>query len=110
MGLKSAFFNSPYSDISKSVKDFITYASLNLTWYSFNFALTIVPPVLIFGMDTDHAGIKFEDRNGSYEHLMYWIWGIHIFQFFFNSKIYVLKMQRAHGDDDYKKQGITVTN
>lgn len=29
---------------------------------------------------------------------MYWIWGIHIFQFFFNSKIYVLKPQMK--DDD----------
>ena len=64
--LKSAWINSPQSDITKSVKDFITYASINLTWYSFNFVLILLPPILIFLMDTEHAGIKMADRDGSY--------------------------------------------
>lgn len=90
--LYSAWINAPQSDITKSVKDFITYASINLTWYSFNFVLILLPACLLVQVDTDHTGIKLHNREGSYQNLMYWVWGIHIFQFIFNSKIYVLKM------------------
>lgn len=54
--LKSTWTNAPVSDITKSVKDFILYANINLTWYAFNFVLIAIPPVLIFVMDTEHEG------------------------------------------------------
>ena len=88
--LRSTWLNAPVSDITKSVKDFITYASINLTWYSFNFVLIIVPGLLIFMMDTEHDGIRMHHRKESYHNLMLWLWGTHIVQFIINRKIYVL--------------------
>ena len=102
--IKSSWFNEPQSDITKSVKDFISYASINLTWYSFNFVLILLPSFLIFFTDTDQPGIHMDDKTGSYENLMYWILGIHVFQFVFNSRIYVLKQQ----DDDGYTRGSLV--
>ena len=99
--LISAWTNAPQSDITKSVKDFITYASINLTWYAFNFVLILLPPILIFLMDTDHEGIKLDGRDESYRKLMFWIWGIHIFQFIFNSKIYKVAPQGANEEEGF---------
>ena len=89
--LKSTFYNAPHSDITKSAKDFISYASINLTWYAFNFVLIFLPTYLIIFSDKTQEGVNMHDRDGSYQNLMYWILGIHVFQFLFNSKIYVLK-------------------
>lgn len=96
---QSAIKNTPYSDISKSVKDFLFYAKINLTWYSFNFVQVVVPLLLIVMMDTAHAGISMADRDGSYETLMYILLGTHVFQFLFNSKIYVKSLKE--NDDSY---------
>jgi len=64
--IRSAWVNSPQSDITKSVKDFITYASINLTWYAFNFVLILLPACLIVLVDTDYDAIKLNDRDESY--------------------------------------------
>ena len=64
--LKSTWTNAPQSDITKSVKDFITYASINLTWYAFNFVLILLPAVLILMVNTDHSGLKLNNRDESY--------------------------------------------
>ena len=108
--MKSLIFNTPNSDISKSVKDFLSYSAINLTWYSMNFCLVGLPPVLIFVMNTAHHGQTFEDRDGSYQKLMYWIWGIHIFQFCFNSRIYVLKHSKEDDKDDYQSASVLGTS
>ena len=76
--MQSAWINAPISDVTKSVTDFIYYARINLTWYSFNFVLVILPALLIWQMDTEHAGISMEDRDGSYAMLMYILLGIHV--------------------------------
>ena len=102
--LRSTWLNAPVSDITKSVKDFITYASINLTWYSFNFVLIIVPGLLIFMMDTEHDGIRMHHRKGSYHNLMLWLWGTHIVQFIINRKIYVLQ-ERTEDDDGFQNPG-----
>lgn len=98
--LYSSWINAPQSDITKSVKDFISYASINLTWYSFNFVLILLPTFLIFMIDHDAIGISIEDNNESYSNLMYWILGIHIFQFLFNSRIYKLQEPKSKVDHD----------
>ena len=64
--LISAWFNAPQSDITKSCKDFISYASINLTWYAFNFVLILLPPTLMFLMNTEHDGIKLDGRTETY--------------------------------------------
>jgi len=64
--LRSTWLNAPVSDITKSVKDFISYASINLTWYAFNFVLIIIPGLLIFIFDTEHDGIILHGKDGSY--------------------------------------------
>ena len=46
------------------------------------------------------------DRDGSYKNLMYWILGIHIFQFLFNSKIYVLQESKENGDDSFVRPSL----
>ena len=101
--LYSTWVNAPQSDITKSVKDFISYASINLTWYAFNFVLILLPAFLIFMMDHGAKGISIERNDESYSNLMNWILGIHIFQFLFNSKIYKLKeaKSKVENDDDY---------
>lgn len=63
---QSAYSNKPISDVTKSVKDFLYYAKINLTWYSFNFVLVVIPAGLIWMFDTNHAGISMDDRDGSY--------------------------------------------
>ena len=101
--LYSTWVNAPQSDITKSVKDFISYANINLTWYAFNFVLILLPTFLIFKIDHDAKGISIERHDESYSNLMHWILGIHIFQFLFNSKIYKLKeaKSKVEHDDDY---------
>ena len=37
-------------DMAKVLNDFIKYATINLTWFSFNFVLCTLPAILIFGM------------------------------------------------------------
>ena len=43
----------PYSDRAKAITDFICYASINLTWFALNFVLVLMPPLLIFWLQTD---------------------------------------------------------
>ena len=44
---------SEKSDMSKALNDFIEYATLNLTWFSFNFVLCMMPPCLLYNLVTE---------------------------------------------------------
>ena len=48
------------------------------------------------------------DRDGSYETLMYILLGIHTFMFFFCSKIYVL-LQKNTDEDAFQREGRDVS-
>ena len=54
-------------------------------------------------LDHNANGITIERNDESYTNLMYWILGIHIFQFLFNSRIYKLReaKSKVEHDDNY---------
>ena len=102
------------SDMSKALNDFIEYATLNLTWFSFNFVLCAMPPVIIFALDTPELEIKH--RDSSFAPIMYTLWGMHCVHFAFQLRIYTVRDAKGqvHGesqletglnkDDHYKLQ------
>ena len=51
---------TPKSDMTKAVTDFVNYASINLTWFSFNFVLCAMPPVCMYILNNDNL-VLFEN-------------------------------------------------
>jgi len=80
------------SDMAKAMNDFITYSSINLTWFSFNFVLCTLPPLCIFLIRGVAPDLVKQDQEKSYTSLMYVLWILHIISFVFSLRIY--KTQR----------------
>jgi hypothetical protein len=76
-------------DMAKVLNDFIKYASINLTWFSFNFVLCVLPPVLIFGLHT--ADLVIDGATSSYAPIMYSLWCMHVMHFILCLRIYEQK-------------------
>ena len=105
MQCRSACIKARHSDLFKQTEDYLTYDHMNLVWFAFNFVLIILPPCLIFGVPNDDPDYQLNHREGkaSYKIVMYVIWFMHLFQFIFNNRIYVLRdsAQVDGEDDDY---------
>ena len=76
------------SDFKKAVLDIITYASINLTWFSINFVLVTLPPICIYFLDKHVGNLELEGRTGTYHPLMFMIWAIHLLTFLPKMTIY----------------------
>ena len=77
---------SAKSDMSKALNDFIEYATLNLTWFSFNFVLVCMPPILLYALDS--PDLQISSRTQSYIPIMYTLWAMHLIHFAFQIRIY----------------------
>ena len=77
------------SDLSKALKDFIDYAELNLTWFSFNFVLCMMPPFCMYILDSN--SLRIEGRDSSFVPIMYTLWGMHSIHFALLPRIYTFK-------------------
>lgn len=67
------------ADMNKALQDFISYAAINLTWFAINFVLVVIPPILIFLLDS--PDLTLPGATGSYLPIMYTLWGMHVFHF-----------------------------
>lgn len=76
--------------------DFITYASINLTWFAFNFVLCALPLVCIL-LQSDSANLIFEGKTASYAPIVYTLFGMHLLHFVCKMKIY--KIEKVKGGD-----------
>lgn len=93
--IKSQVKRPDQSDVNKYFVDYIAYTEETLEWYSFNFVLIIMPPILIY---TVYAYNKLNDTSGENESfsctgIMYTLWAMHVFQFIFNNTLYEGKVQ-----------------
>lgn len=67
------------TDMNKALQDFISYAAINLTWFAINFVLVVIPPILIFLLNS--ADLTLPGATGSYLPIMYTLWGMHTCHF-----------------------------
>lgn len=74
--------------MSKALNDFIEYATLNLTWFSFNFVLCVMPAVSLFGLKS--TDLQIPGRTGSFVPIMYTMWAMHVIHFAFQLRIYAV--------------------
>ena len=74
--------------MSKALNDFISYSSINLTWFAFNFVLCTLPPICIYVLSSDTPDLVKQGSQQSYSTIMYILWGTHIFFFIFALRIY----------------------
>ena len=86
------------SDARKAMLDFITYASVNLTWFALNFVLCTMPPVCIFVLQQSTNGLILEGKDGSFLPNMYLIWAIHVLTFL--PKMRIFKIVKVGAEDD----------
>jgi len=70
--------------------DFITYASINLTWFAFNFVLCCLPLLCIF-LQSDTENLIFENKTASYAPIVYTLLGMHVVHFACKLKIYKIE-------------------
>ena len=92
---------TPKSDMTKALNDFIGYASLNLTWFAFNFVLCFMPPVCIWMIQG--PGLEFPNKTESYLPLMYTLWAMHCIAFVCKLRIYTIdvpKPKKVSSKDD----------
>ena len=91
----------PHSDRLKAITDFLTYASINLTWFALNFVLSIMAPICIFWLQSSE--LELEDKEGSYMPIMYTLWGIHFIAFVFKLRVYKYEPynEKLSNDDDF---------
>ena len=94
------------SDFKKAVLDHIAYASINLTWFSLNFVLVILPPLCMFVLEKyTHLG-TLDANTASFHPIMCAIWAIHLLTFSVKLRIYKLKDKEEPAvninDDDYQ--------
>ena len=68
------------------IKDFISYAAINLTWFALNFVLCTMPPLCIYAFQSDER--KIEGSTGSYLSIMYLLWAIHVITLLAKPRIY----------------------
>jgi hypothetical protein len=81
--------SSEQSDITKIVNDFIKYANINLTWFSFNLILLGMPPLVIFIIEPLFQELIIEDQgDASLKWMVYILWFLHLVQFSIQNVIY----------------------
>ena len=54
------------ADMSRAMIDFISYSSINLTWFAFNFVLCTLPPICIFLIKGLAPNLVKEENERSY--------------------------------------------
>ena len=60
----------------KRLTDFISYSSINLTWFTINFVMVTMPPLSIFLLQGDK--MVNSEATDSYEPLIWILWGMHV--------------------------------
>ena len=99
------------SDFKKAVLDVISYANINLTWFSLNFVLCAMPPFCIFNLEYQvqtHPNM-LAGNTGSYIKIMYLLWATHVITFLPKLRIFRLRVSTAEtplnddNDDDYHR-------
>lgn len=83
---------TPKSDMAKALNDFIGYASINLTWFAFNWVLCLMPPICIYMINGPH--LVFSDRTESYLPLMYTMWAMHCIAFLVKLRVYKIDVRK----------------
>ena len=74
------------SDMYKALTDFINYSAINLTWFAINFVMVTMPLVSIVLLQGDY--MVNPEASGSYESLVWILWGMHVVAFLFKMRIY----------------------
>lgn len=67
------------ADMYKGLTDFISYSSINLTWFSINFVMVTMPPLSLFFLQEDK--MVNSQASGSYKPLIWILWGMHLLAF-----------------------------
>lgn len=81
------------ADYKKAVLDIITYASINLTWFSINFVMVTLPPICIYFLDKHVGYLELEGKTGTYHPLMFMIWATHLLTFLPKMTIYRVNLK-----------------
>ena len=89
------------SDMNKALKDFIDYASINLTWFAFNFVICLLPLICI-GLQDEQPSLILEGKTGSFAPLVYTLIGMHVIHFASKLRIYEEREEKVsdHDRDD----------
>ena len=74
------------SDMYKALTDFISYSTINLTWFAINFVMVIMPLLSIFLLQADN--MVNPGAKGSYEPLIWTLWAMHVLAFGLQRRIY----------------------
>ena len=94
------------SDYKKAVLDHLSYAAINLTWFSLNFVLVTMPPICVFLLQEHIEMGTMDGETGSHYPIMLVIWLGHMLTFMVKLRIYKIKdkeTQVENNDDDFQR-------
>ena len=87
------------SDMYKALTDFISYSAINLTWFAINFVMVTMPLLSILLLQGDD--MVNPEASGSYEPLIWILWGMHMVAFGLQRRIYEPSKESAESAQDY---------
>lgn len=82
---------SAKSDMHKTITDFISYTSENLTWFAINWVLIAMPIICIINLDQKSVILDISGADMSYKLLLICVCVCNIFQFIARPRIYTVE-------------------
>lgn len=102
---------SSKSDMRKTITDFISYTSSNLTWFAINWVLIAMPVICIVNLDQKSIILDRSNADMSYKILLVCVCICNVFQFCLRPRIYTVeRKQRLYGDEPEKTTEVSDAN